>query len=347
MEGVADEVDISDELKKSTAVILEFNVQNVTNSQSVWGEKEWESQRIAIQMAKGYEGFLFFLPKGEANVFDMTDGSFADANKTRFGGSGAALSWIDTLMRGENGVNMRIVRTGENVTLFVQNGEGEWVKIGTVACGEAETEIIFYGCGVEWAFTSVSAKKIEYVAEQAPAAGKPGNVEYYTDGTNYWLADGTMVTRADTVVKFEVAVTLNLSGVALDGSNEDVAAGTVLTFTSSKATYTYTVGTTKDFKMSPETYTLTAEGYRPHRRLIEFVFAAHGQPILSVNGSLVLPLAAEGAGGGVGQDVVAAGGFPVHPEVPPGPRQGHRAPDVPDVPQALGVPGFEDAVPVP
>ena len=58
----------------STAVILEFNVRNVTNSQAS-GNEEWASQRIAVQMARGYEGFLFFLPSNEANIFDLTDGS--------------------------------------------------------------------------------------------------------------------------------------------------------------------------------------------------------------------------------------------------------------------------------
>ena len=196
-------LDISEELKASTAVILEFTVQNVTNSAAGWPTDEWASQRIAIQMAKGYEGFLFFLPKGEANVFDMTDGSFADANKTKFGESGAALSWIDTLMRGENGVNMRIVRTGENVTLFGQNGEGDWVKIGTVACAEAETEIVFYGCGVEWAFSSITAEKLTYVEAQEATDTEEGNVAYYTDGTNYWLADGNVTTAEDVVVPAE------------------------------------------------------------------------------------------------------------------------------------------------
>ena len=257
-------LDISEELKKSTAVILEFNVQNVTNSQAS-GNDEWASQRIAIQMAKGNEGFLFFLPKGEANVFDMTDNGIADSGKTRFGGSGTALSWIDTLMRGENGVDMRIVRTGENVTLFVQNGEGDWVKIGTVACAEAETEIVFYGCGVEWAFTSVSAKEIEYVAEQAPAAGKPGNVEYYTDGDNYWLADGTM-TDENGVALYAADVTFKLTGYKLDGKTEaTIADGTVITFEGivqgSKQQYTYTVGTTESLEMYVGTYTVKAEGY--------------------------------------------------------------------------------------
>lgn len=145
--------DISDDLKASTAVILEFTVKNITNSAAGWPTGEWASQRIAIQMAKGYEGFLFFLPKGEANIFDMTDGTIRDEGKTKFDGD---FAWIDTLMRGASGANMRIVRTGANVTLFVQNGEGEWVKIGTVACGDAETEIVFYGCGVEWEFSSVT-----------------------------------------------------------------------------------------------------------------------------------------------------------------------------------------------
>ena len=85
----------------------------------------------------------------------MTDGSIRDEGKTKFNGD---FVWIDTLIRGENGVNMRIVRTGANVTLFVQNAEEAWVEIGTITCAaaDAETEIVFYGCGVEWEFSSVT-----------------------------------------------------------------------------------------------------------------------------------------------------------------------------------------------
>ena len=268
-------LDISEELKASTAVILEFNVRNVTNSQAS-GNSEWASQRIAIQMAEGNEGFLFFLPKGEANIFDMTDSSIRDEGKTRFGESGSALSWIDTLMRGASGVNMRLVRTGENVTLFVQNAEAEWVKIGTVACGSAATEIVFYGCGVEWEFSSVTAEEITYVPDKEPVStDEPGNIEYYTDGTNYWLPDGTVTTPEETVVKYEVEVTLTLEGVALDGSAEDVADGTVLTFTSSRTVYTYTVGQDTSLKLSPDTYTVTADGYRT----IEVVIPEEGGAI--------------------------------------------------------------------
>ena len=254
-------LDISEELKASTAVIFEFNVRNVTNSAAGWPTDEWASQRIAIQMAQGNEGFLFFLPKGEANIFDMTDSSIRNEGKTQFSGSYA---WIDTLMRGASGVNMRLVRTGANVTLFVQNAEAEWVKIGTVACGSAATEIVFYGCGVEWEFSSVTAEEITYVPEKEPvSADEPGNIEYYTDGTNYWLPDGTVTTTEETVVKYEVEVTLTLEGVALDGETpEAVAEGTVLTFTSARSVYTYTVGQTDTFRLSPDTYTVTANGYK-------------------------------------------------------------------------------------
>ena len=267
-------LDISEELKESTAVILEFNVRNITNSAAGWPTDEWASQRIAIQMAQGNEGFLFFLPKGEANIFDMTDSSIRNEGKTQFSGSYA---WIDTLMRGASGVNMRLVRTGENVTLFVQNAESEWVKIGTVACGSAATEIVFYGCGVEWEFSSVTAEEITYVPDKEPVStDEPGNIEYYTDGTNYWLPDGTVTTLEETVVKYEVEVTLTLEGVALDGETpEAVAEGTVLTFTSARSVYTYTVGQDTSLKLSPDTYTVTADGYRT----IEVVIPEEGGAI--------------------------------------------------------------------
>ena len=254
-------LDISEELKASAAVILELNVRNVTNSAAGWPTGEWASQRIAIQMAQGNEGFLFFLPKGEANIFDMTDSSIRNEGKTQFSGSYA---WIDTLMRGASGVNMRLVRTGANVTLFVQNAEAEWVKIGTVACGSAATEIVFYGCGVEWEFSSVTAEEITYVPEKEPvSADEPGNIEYYTDGTNYWLPDGTVTTAEETVVKYEVEVALTLKGFALDGTTtETIADGTVITFTSDRSVYAYTVGQEEALRLSPDTYTVTADGYR-------------------------------------------------------------------------------------
>jgi len=149
---------ISDELKTNTNVTLEFTVKNVTNSSAGWPTDEWASQRLAIQMAEGSEGFLFFLPTGEANIFDMTDGGIADSGKTRFGTDGHTYDWIDTLMRETSGVNMRIVREGANVTLLVQNAEEAWIEIGTVTCASADaaTEIVFYGCGVEWEFSSIT-----------------------------------------------------------------------------------------------------------------------------------------------------------------------------------------------
>ena len=149
------ELALSDEVKQNTNVTLEFTVKNVTNSQSGWPENEWASQRIAIQMAQGNEGFLFFLPSTETNIFDMTDNGIGDGNKHKFDANG---NWINELMRSENGVNMRLVRTGANVTLFVQNAEEEWIEIGTVTCASADaaTEIVFYGCGVEWEFSSIT-----------------------------------------------------------------------------------------------------------------------------------------------------------------------------------------------
>ena len=217
----------------------------------------------------------------------MTDGSIRDEGKTKFNGD---FVWIDTLMRGASGVDMRIVRTGANVTLFVQNGEGEWVKIGTVACGEAETEIVFYGCGVEWEFSSVTVGTLDYVAEKQPEADAHGNVAYYTDGENYWLADGTSATEDDLVLLYEVAVEVIVEGVALDGTTaETVAEGTVITFTSSKTSYTYTVGETQSFKMSPDTYTVTADGCRS----VEITVPAEGgtieltlQKVISIAGAV-------------------------------------------------------------
>lgn len=246
----------------STGVVLEFNVKNITDSQAS-GNDEWASQRIAVQMARGYEGFLFFLPSNEANIFDLTDGGIRDEGKTRFGADGHTYDWINTLMRGTSGVNMRLVRTGANVTLFAQNADSEWLKIGTIACADAATDIIIYGCGVEWKFSSVAVQKLTYHAAAAATPAKPGNYAYYTDGTNYWFEDGEQTTEDGVMLYTPVDVTLTVNGIALDGeTSEAVAAGTVITFTSRAATYTYTVGEEAPAEMVAGDYTVTADGYR-------------------------------------------------------------------------------------
>ena len=256
------ELVLSEDIAGSTGVVLEFNAKNITNSQAS-GNDEWASQRIAVQMARGYEGFLFFLPSNEANIFDLTDGGIRDEGKTRFGADGHTYDWINTLMRGESGVNMRLVRTGANVTLFVQNAEAEWVKIGTIACADATTDIIIYGCGVEWKFSSVKADKLTYVPAKEATAEVPGNYAYYTDGTNYWFEDGEQTTEDGVKLYMPVEVTLTVNGIALDGeTSETVAAGTVITFTSRAATYTYTVGGEAIDEMVAGSYTVTADGYR-------------------------------------------------------------------------------------
>ena len=254
-------LEIGQNIADSTAVILEFTIKNVTNSQAGWPTDEWASQRLAIQMAAGNEGFLFFLPKGEANIFDMTDNTISDGGKTRFGESGTTYAWVDTLMRTANGVQMRLVRTGENVTLYVLNESEQWVKIGTVACADAQTEIIFYGCGVTWEFSSVTVDELTYVAEKQPTASEQGNVAYYTDGTNYWFEDGSQTTAEDVAIN-AVSVSLSFSATELDASKPaSLADGTVITLTGKFNTYTYTVGGTALTQMYADTYTVTVDGY--------------------------------------------------------------------------------------
>ena len=257
---------LPEDVAGSAGAILSFTVKNVTNSPAGWPTPEWGSQRIAIQMAKGNEGFLFFMPKGEANIFDMTDAFLKDEGKTRLGESSSTYAWVNTLMRGQNGVNMRLVRTGELVTLFAQNDQSAWVKIGSVGCAAAATDIIFYGCGVEWAFSSVAVQKLTYHARVEATPQKPGNHAYYTDGTNYWFEDGEETTQAGTVLYAPVTVSLTIKGIALDGTTEEeVPDGTVITFKSHAATYTYTVGGKDLTEMVAGDYTVTAEGYRAEK----------------------------------------------------------------------------------
>ncbi len=259
------------EVADSDAVILEFNVKNVTNSAATSGTDvyEWASQRIAIQMAADYKGFLFFLPKSEANIFEMLDGRVSNevyqgTDKPRFaGGNKLNCVWLDTAMRGTSGVNMRIVRTGTNITLFAQDDKDTWVKIGTIEDVTTDTEIIFYGCGVEWKFSSISVAKLNHVAAVAAQPGGEGNLEHYKDSNNnYWLPDGTPTTAEDVVTQAPIDVTLNVTATALDGKiSTRVPNGTVITLKGLADTYTYTVEGTALTQMYAGDYIVTADGY--------------------------------------------------------------------------------------
>ena len=135
-------------------VTFEFTVKNVTNSDATNATdfNTWAAQRFAIQTAKGNRGFLFFEPKGECNIFDMTDESFGDNGKTRFGENGGTYAWLGERLRSDTGAQFKIVRAGNTLTLSAMN-DSQWTEIGSIDCTDADNEIIIYASGVTYEFS--------------------------------------------------------------------------------------------------------------------------------------------------------------------------------------------------
>jgi trk system potassium uptake protein TrkH len=89
---------------------------------------------------------------------------------------------------------------------------------------------------------------------------------------------------------------------------------------------------------------LPPQSHRAQGGLIQFLFGTHKSSLFCRRVRL---FAERTAAGSVLEKIVSAGFGAVHPEVPAGTHPGHRAPHIVDGAQALGIPGLEDAVPVP
>ena len=225
-------------------------------------------QRYAIRLTEGNTGFYFWswddgTAKTHIRQFSVENRTNAAKENADVNGDEEGIGFITNELLDTDGLQLRILRAGNTFYLYALNGS-EWVKLGSVTCAEGDKidMEVYAGVGTyEW--SNVNFTEVTHVPEKEPVStDEPGNIEYYTDGENYWLPDGTATTLEDTVVKYEVAVTVIAEGIALDGETAEDLEGTVLTFTSNKAAYTYTVGQAEAFKLSPDTYTVTAEGYR-------------------------------------------------------------------------------------
>lgn len=173
----------------------------------------------------------------------------------------SGLGFFVTELLSKEGLRIRIVRMGTTFMLEAMNGD-VWVNLGSVSCAEGDpTEIEVYGAQASYEWSNINFAALEYVAEKQPSVSEQGNVAYYTDGTNYWLPDGTQTTAEDVVIN-AVSVSLSFSATELDASKPaSLADGTVITLTGKFNTYTYTVGGAALTQMYADTYTVTADGY--------------------------------------------------------------------------------------
>ncbi len=244
--------------------VLEMTL-NMGNYTAGW-TTESTQQRYAIRLTEGNVGFYFW--SWDSNGYKTRIRQFGENNLTNamaenddVNADESGLGFFVTELLSKEGLRIRIVRMGTTFMLEAMNGD-VWVNLGSVSCAEGDpTEIEVYGAQASYEWSNINFAALEYVAEKQPSVSEQGNVAYYTDGTNYWLPDGTQTTAEDVVIN-AVSVSLSFSATELDASKPaSLADGTVITLTGKFNTYTYTVGGAALTQMYADTYTVTADGY--------------------------------------------------------------------------------------
>ncbi len=244
-------------------VSLVFNVKD-TNQPA--GTDDWAARRFGIQIGAGAYGFYFWMPTpnaNEVNIIRFVEGTL-DMNTDQSGYDIQKVLWAADLLRSANGLDVQVVRLGTNIVINFKDGDGKWVKVGEMTCADVETEIKFVGGGDTWEVSAIAAGKLEFHEEVDPAEGNnyTGNIAYYTDGTHYYMADGTVTTLEDVTIK-QVDVTLSVAAKELDGTTEaTLANGAVIELKGKFQNYSYTVGgTSNPDKMFAGTYEAYLYGY--------------------------------------------------------------------------------------
>ena len=150
------EIVLSDELQNSNSVALTFTLKDTHSPQGGW---DWAARRFGVTMQGENGGFMCFTANEPEGAFFVmgTDPSKEDGRIT--------FNQIGSLVRSQNGVNMRVARVSDKVLMYVQIDE-MWVKIGSFDCNAAgNTKIVLYGEGDTWQFSNIVVA--EYTAADA------------------------------------------------------------------------------------------------------------------------------------------------------------------------------------
>ncbi len=144
-------LNVSDEVKNAKKVTLEFNLKVANGNDS-------PNNAFGIAMA-GYKGVaisLWNIKDNKIDLHELTEYKLG-ADGWGYADTYAAFGWIETLAEGANGVNLRAIRDGANITFYAQNAEGEWAKFFETTCDEnAKTDIKFLGMGSDYTISNVS-----------------------------------------------------------------------------------------------------------------------------------------------------------------------------------------------
>lgn len=162
--------------------------------------------RFALKMTENNGVFMFlpFLDKMWVCVCyhdkagDMFDGWDNNA-------SAEYLNAVQTALQGE-GLEMRMVRAGTNIRLFIKLNDA-WIELlgsqGVATCdANAPTDIRFAIASGNFTFSNIEFSALEHVEAQEATSEKDGCKEHYKIGETYFNPDGTLTTQDAITLKY-------------------------------------------------------------------------------------------------------------------------------------------------
>ena len=104
--------------------------------------------------------------------------------------SAAMCSAITSALYSADGLNVRVVRMDNVMTLFYMDNSGEWVRFYSfdTCAGDAQLMLGTSGTpsGASVVFSDIAFSELTYHELQVPTDGQPGYLEHYTDGEGNW-----------------------------------------------------------------------------------------------------------------------------------------------------------------
>ena len=104
--------------------------------------------------------------------------------------SAAMCSAITSALYSADGLNVRVVRMDNVMTLFYMDNSGEWVRFYSfdTCAGGAQLMLGVSGTpsGASVIFSDIAFSGLTYHELQVPTDGQPGYLEHYTDGEGNW-----------------------------------------------------------------------------------------------------------------------------------------------------------------
>lgn len=137
--------------------------------------------------------------------------------------SAAMCSAITSVLYSADGLNVRVVRMDNVMTLFYMDNSGEWVRFYSfdTCAGNARLMLGTSGTpsGASVVFSDIAFSGLTYHELQVPADGQPGYLEHYTDGEGNWYdMNGYPVDESELQIQSVASVE---DSVGIDLTDED------------------------------------------------------------------------------------------------------------------------------